>query len=65
MGFEDDEDEEDEDEEDVQWSVDVSEEAVKARAKDLPEDLKRTLVIDGGDDDDEEGGPVREDAQEI
>ncbi|KAH8696073.1 putative eukaryotic translation initiation factor 5 [Talaromyces proteolyticus] len=42
--------------EEVQWSVDVSEEAVKARAKDLPEDLKRTLVLDGGDDDDEEGG---------
>ncbi|ORY10752.1 eukaryotic translation initiation factor-like protein 5 [Clohesyomyces aquaticus] len=35
----------------VEWSVDVSEEAVKARAKDLPDDLKRALVID----DDEEG----------
>lgn len=45
----------DEDEE-VQWSVDVSEEAVKARAKDLPDDLKRTLILEGGEDDDEEGG---------
>lgn len=47
---------EDEDEEEVKWSVDVSEEAVKARAKDLPEDLKRTLIIEGGEEDDEEGG---------
>jgi len=31
----------------------VSEEAVKARAKDLPDDLKRSLVIE---DEDEEGG---------
>lgn len=46
----------DEDEEEVQWSVDVSEEAVKARAKDLPDDLKRTLVLEGAEDDDEEGG---------
>ncbi|CRG90567.1 hypothetical protein PISL3812_07611 [Talaromyces islandicus] len=43
------------DDEEVQWSVDVSEEAVKARAKDLPDDLKRTLVLEG-DDEDEEGG---------
>ncbi|KAF2456368.1 putative eukaryotic translation initiation factor 5 [Lineolata rhizophorae] len=35
----------------VQWSVDTSEEAVKARAKELPDDLKRALVVD----DDEEG----------
>ncbi|KUL89846.1 hypothetical protein ZTR_02900 [Talaromyces verruculosus] len=47
---------EDEDEEEVTWSVDVSEEAVKARAKDLPDDLKRTLIIEGGEEDDEEGG---------
>lgn len=47
---------EDEDEEEVKWSVDVSEEAVKARAKDLPDDLKRTLIIEGGEEDDEEGG---------
>lgn len=43
-------------EEEVQWSVDVSEEAVKARAKDLPEDLKRTLVLEGAEEEDEEGG---------
>lgn len=46
---------EDENEEEVKWSVDFSEEAVKARAKDLPDDLKRTLIIEG-EDDDEEGG---------
>ncbi|KAF2477605.1 putative eukaryotic translation initiation factor 5 [Lindgomyces ingoldianus] len=40
-----------EDTKEVQWSVDVSEEAVKARAKELPDDLKRALVVD----DDEEG----------
>ena len=33
------------------WTVDVSEEAVKARAQDLPDDLKKTLTLD----DDEEG----------
>jgi len=42
---------------DVEWSVDTSEEAVKARAKDLPSDLKRALVING---DDEEGGDDEE-----
>jgi len=40
-----------EDHKEVEWSVDTSEEAVKARAKDLPDDLKRALVI--GDDDEE------------
>lgn len=40
--------------EDEQWAVDVSEEAVRARAKDLPDDLKRSLVIE--DDDEAEGG---------
>ncbi|KAI9841050.1 MAG: hypothetical protein M1837_001021 [Sclerophora amabilis] len=39
--------------EDDDWAVDVSEEAVKARAKDLPDDLKRALVV--GDDDDPDG----------
>lgn len=43
-------------EEEVQWSVDVSEEAVRARAKELPDDLKRTLVLEGAEDEDEEGG---------
>lgn len=42
----------------VQWTVDTSEEAVKARAKDLPDDLKRALVINGDDEDAEEGGNV-------
>lgn len=40
-----------EDPKEIQWSVDTSEEAVKARAKDLPDDLKRALVIN----EDEEG----------
>ncbi|KAB2578405.1 Translation initiation factor IF2/IF5 [Lasiodiplodia theobromae] len=34
----------------VEWSVDTSEEAVKARAKDLPDDLKRALVVEDGDE---------------
>lgn len=39
------------------WAVDVSEEAVKARAKELPDDLKQKLVFDEGEDDGEgEGG---------
>jgi translation initiation factor 5 len=38
----------------IEWSVDTSEAAVKARAKELPDDLKRALVIEGEDDD--EGG---------
>lgn len=40
-----------EDAKEVEWSVDVSEEAVKARAKELPDDLKRALVV--GDDDED------------
>ena len=40
----------------VQWSVDTSEEAVKARAKALPEDLKQTLVIDEDNEDGDTGG---------
>lgn len=39
----------------VEWSVDTSEAAVKARAKDLPDDLKRALVIN--DDDEGADGP--------
>lgn len=38
----------------VSWTVDTSEEAVKARAKDLPDDLKRALVINGDDAEDGE-----------
>ncbi|KAJ5438094.1 eukaryotic translation initiation factor 5 [Penicillium daleae] len=40
---------------DDDWAFDVSEEAVKARAKELPSDLKRSLVLE--DDDDEADGP--------
>ncbi|KAI9659409.1 MAG: hypothetical protein M1821_001667 [Bathelium mastoideum] len=46
----------------VEWSVDTSEAAVKARQNDLPDELKRTLVISNGGDaaaladgDDDEG----------
>ena len=35
------------------WTVDVSEEAVKARAQDLPDDFKKSLTLD--DDEDAEG----------
>ena len=43
-------------EKDVQWSVDMSEEAVKARARNLPEDLKQTLVLEDEDDERSGGG---------
>ncbi|KAK4985617.1 hypothetical protein LTR28_002118, partial [Elasticomyces elasticus] len=39
----------------VEWSVDMSEAAIKARAQDLPDDLKRALVIEGEEDGDGEG----------
>ncbi|KAI9737192.1 MAG: hypothetical protein M1834_000785 [Cirrosporium novae-zelandiae] len=38
---------------DEDWAVDVSEEAVKARANELPDDLKRSLAFD---EEEEEGG---------
>ncbi|KAL4818759.1 domain found in IF2B/IF5-domain-containing protein [Aspergillus spinulosporus] len=41
--------------EDDNWNVDVSEEAVKARAKELPDDLKRALALDDGDDEGADG----------
>ncbi|CEL01074.1 Putative Eukaryotic translation initiation factor 5 [Aspergillus calidoustus] len=41
--------------EDDNWAVDVSEEAVKARAKELPDDLKRTLVLEDVDDEGADG----------
>jgi translation initiation factor 5 len=41
-----------------EWAFDVSEEAVKARANQLPEDLKRALVVGDDDDDDGEGEGV-------
>ena len=40
---------------DDEWAVDVSAEAVKARAEGLPDDLKQKLVFDDGDDDEGEG----------
>lgn len=43
---------------DIEWKMDTSQEAVKARAKHLPDDLKRSVVISGGDaneDDDADG----------
>ncbi|KAJ5591510.1 Translation initiation factor IF2/IF5 zinc-binding [Penicillium hispanicum] len=40
---------------DDDWAVDVSEEAVKARAKELPDDLKRSLVLEDADDDEADG----------
>jgi len=39
-----------------EWAVDVSEAAVKARAKELPDDLKRALVFENGDEDGEGEG---------
>jgi translation initiation factor 5 len=39
---------------DEEWAVDVSAEAVKARANELPDDLKRSLAFDN--DEDGEGG---------
>lgn len=38
---------------DFEWSVDTSAAAVAARAQELPDDLKRALVIEGEDGDDE------------
>lgn len=47
-----------EEEKEVEWTVDMSEEAIKARARDLPDDLKRALVIEGAEDDEDgEGNP--------
>ncbi|KAF7588422.1 hypothetical protein BBP40_005720 [Aspergillus hancockii] len=40
---------------DVEWAVDVSEEAVRARAKELPDDLKRALVVEDADEDGADG----------
>ncbi|KAF1811299.1 hypothetical protein P152DRAFT_68432 [Eremomyces bilateralis CBS 781.70] len=42
----------------IKWSVDTSEEAVKARANQLPDDLKRTVVVNDEDDDGESGENV-------
>lgn len=43
-------------ESEVQWSVDMSDAAVKARANALPEDLKQTLVLEDGEGEGEDGG---------
>ena len=37
----------------IQWSVDVSEEAQKKRAQQLPDDLKKSLVVNGADEEGE------------
>ncbi|KAJ5386870.1 hypothetical protein N7509_009411 [Penicillium cosmopolitanum] len=41
--------------EDDSWAVDMSEAAIKARARDLPDDLKRSLVLEHGGDDEADG----------
>lgn len=40
----------------IKWTVDTSEEAMRLRAKQLPDDLKKSLVVNGGDDDEEADG---------
>lgn len=39
----------------IEWSVDTSEAAVKARAQELPDDFKRGMVLNGAEDDDDSG----------
>lgn len=41
---------------DDSWTVDVSEEAVKARAQDLPDDFKKGMTLDDDDEGEGEGG---------
>lgn len=43
------------DDKDDKWTVDVSEEAVKARAQELPEDFKKVTLDDGDEDAEGEG----------
>lgn len=45
-----------EEEKEIEWTVDTSEAAVKARMHSLPDDLKRTTLVDE-DDEDGEGNP--------
>lgn len=45
-----------EEDKEVEWNIDTSEAAVKARAQDLPDDFKATLTFEDGDEDGEEGG---------
>ena len=44
------------DEKEIQWSVDTSEAAVKARANQLSEELKRTLTVGDDEEENDEGG---------
>lgn len=44
------------DEDTVQWTVDTSEAAVKARAQELPDDFKQSLTFEEGDEEGEENG---------
>lgn len=44
-----------EEEKEIEWTVDTSEEAVKARMKDLPSDLKKTTLADEDEDGEGEG----------
>ncbi|KAG8531510.1 uncharacterized protein KY384_003139 [Bacidia gigantensis] len=44
------------DEDTVEWTVDTSEAAVKARAQELPSDFKQSLTLEDAEDDGEEGG---------
>ena len=40
----------------LKWTVDTSEAAVKARAQQLPDDLKKSLAVNGGDEDEDAEG---------
>lgn len=44
-----------EDEDKVEWTVDTSAAAVKARAQELPDDFKQSLTLDDADEDGEDG----------
>ena len=48
------------DEQEIKWSVDTSEAAVKARANQLSDDLKRALTVNDEDEENEEGGNAYE-----
>ncbi|PVI04619.1 putative eukaryotic translation initiation factor 5 [Periconia macrospinosa] len=46
----------DEGEKEVEWATDFSQQALKSRAEDLPDDLKRALVVEDEDGEGEGGG---------
>lgn len=50
-------DEPEQEDKEIEWSVDMSEAAIKARAQELPDDLKRALVIEGAEDGEDAAGP--------